>query len=89
MTSHCDRAEIRIPHLPDSAGLASILAWRKRHGERVEVGDDLLEVETDKISVVCSSDVAGFLDIRASAGQVVPLGALVAYVVASVDDVRM
>ena len=41
--------EVRIPALAESVPDAKLLAWNFRAGERVERGDVLIELETDKV----------------------------------------
>jgi pyruvate dehydrogenase E2 component (dihydrolipoamide acetyltransferase) len=43
--------EIKMPQLSDTMSAGKILAWKKKEGERVERGDILAEVETDKANL--------------------------------------
>ncbi len=70
--------EIRIPKLGMDTTECDIKAWLVKVGERVAVGAPLLEVETEKADVVIEAEVAGVVtEIRAPAGQTVPIGAVV------------
>ena len=53
--------DVRIPTLPESIPDARLLAWRVRAGERVERGDVLLEVETDKVVLEVPAPESGIL----------------------------
>ncbi|MCL6564256.1 MAG: 2-oxo acid dehydrogenase subunit E2 [Firmicutes bacterium] len=80
-------AEVRIPRLGLSEAGGRILAWHKREGDPVEVGDVLLELETDKASVEVTAATAGYLGrIAAPEGAVVESGAVVAWITASPDE---
>jgi 2-oxoglutarate dehydrogenase E2 component (dihydrolipoamide succinyltransferase) len=43
--------EIRVPVLAESVPDATLLAWRKQPGERVERGENLIDLETDKVTL--------------------------------------
>src|SRR5581483_9391494 len=52
-------AEVRMPRLSDSMEEGTILQWLKSPGEDVELGEELVEIETDKASMVYEADTAG------------------------------
>ena len=54
-------AEIVMPRLSDSMEEGVILKWMKQVGDEVAVGDELVEIETDKANMAYESDVAGTL----------------------------
>jgi pyruvate dehydrogenase E2 component (dihydrolipoamide acetyltransferase) len=70
--------EIVMPRLTDSMEEGTIVAWLKANGEPVEVGDELVEIETDKASMVYESDLAGELQIEAGEGETKPIGERIA-----------
>ena len=51
--------DILMPKLSDSMEQGTILSWLKSTGEQVEVGDELLEIETDKSTVTYVAEDAG------------------------------
>lgn len=56
--------------------------WLKQPGERVEKGEEVLDVETDKISSAVEAPFSGVLRrVLASPDQTLPVGALLAIVV--------
>ena len=55
--------DIVMPKLSDSMEQGTILSWLKAAGETVEVGDELLEIETDKSTVTYAAEDAGILEI--------------------------
>jgi pyruvate dehydrogenase E2 component (dihydrolipoamide acetyltransferase) len=74
-------AEIVMPRLSDSMEEGTVLKWMKRVGDEVAVGDELVEIETDKANMAYESDVAGTLtQVLAEEGDTLPIGALIAVV---------
>ena len=52
-------AEVVMPRLSDSMEEGTILQWLKQVGDEVAVGDELVEIETDKANMAYESDLAG------------------------------
>jgi len=73
-------AEVIMPKMGDAMTEGRILSWRKRHGERVEKGEVLAEIETDKVNVEIEAEASGTLHITVPAGQTVPVGHVIAYI---------
>jgi pyruvate dehydrogenase E2 component (dihydrolipoamide acetyltransferase) len=74
-------AEIVMPRLSDSMEEGTILTWLKRVGDEVAVGDELVEIETDKANMAYESDVAGTLtEILAQEGDTLAIGSPIAIV---------
>ena len=55
-------AELTMPKLSDSMADAVILKWLKSPGQAFERGEALLEIETDKATVVYDAEVDGTLE---------------------------
>ena len=73
--------EIVMPRLSDSMEEGTILRWMKQVGEEVAVGEELVEIETDKANMAYESDVAGTLtEVLAQEGETLPVGAPIAVV---------
>src|SRR3954454_2988152 len=53
--------EVLLPKLGMNTEWATIVAWRKREGDPVMVGEPLADVETDKAIVELEADTAGTL----------------------------
>ncbi|MCB0869085.1 MAG: 2-oxo acid dehydrogenase subunit E2 [Solirubrobacterales bacterium] len=71
--------EVNMPRLSDSMEEGVILAWLKSEGDEVALGDELVEIETDKANMVYESDFAGTLiEIVAEVEATAPVGALIA-----------
>ncbi len=66
---------LRMPRLSDSMSEATIVGWLKQPGETFLRGDPLVEVETDKATVIYEAESDGLLaEILAPAGAVATLG---------------
>jgi pyruvate dehydrogenase E2 component (dihydrolipoamide acetyltransferase) len=74
-------ADVVMPRLSDSMEEGTILQWLKQVGEDVAVGDELVEIETDKANMAYEADVAGTLtEILVQEGETVPIGSPIARV---------
>ena len=70
-----------MPQLGETVAEGKILAWFKAVGDEVKEGDNLFEVETDKVSLEVQSVVSGRLnEIRVATGVVAKVGDVVAVV---------
>src|SRR2546423_9964146 len=74
-------SDVVMPRLSDSMEEGTILKWMKSVGDDVAVGDELVEIETDKANMVYESDAAGTLsEIVAQEGDTLPIGEVIARV---------
>jgi len=74
-------ADVVMPRLSDSMEEGTILKWLKSVGDEVAVGDELVEIETDKANMVYEADSAGTLvEIVAQEGDTLPIGEPIARV---------
>ncbi|MBD3733762.1 MAG: dihydrolipoamide acyltransferase [Sphingopyxis sp.] len=69
--------ELRIPKIGMSATEMTLNEWMFADGERVEVGDIIYTVETDKTTVEVEAQVAGIIRPIGVEGEIYPVGALV------------
>lgn len=73
--------EITMPKLSDTMTEGTLLRWHKKKGDKIEVGDILAEVETDKATMEMESFEEGTLaDIFVPEGGKVLVGAALALV---------
>jgi len=71
--------DILVPAAGESVVEADIGEWFKKVGDRVEVDEAIVELETDKAAMDVPSPVAGTLiEIVANSGDTVEVGALIA-----------
>jgi pyruvate dehydrogenase E2 component (dihydrolipoamide acetyltransferase) len=81
-------SRVVMPKLSDTMEEGKILRWLKQEGDRVETGQTLAEVETDKATVEMEAYTTGVIrKLVAEAGQTVPIGALIAVVGAPDEDI--
>jgi pyruvate dehydrogenase E2 component (dihydrolipoamide acetyltransferase) len=74
-------AEVVMPRLSDSMEEGTILQWLKAVGDEIAIGDELVEIETDKANMAYESDVAGTLsEILVQEGETVAIGTPIAMV---------
>ena len=75
--------DVVIPRLgsSDESDEVRILRWLKEQGAKVQKGEALLEIETDKVNVEIESPADGRLgQIHAAEGDIVKFGAVVAVI---------
>ena len=53
--------EVKVPQLSESVAEATLLQWKKQPGEKVEIDEILIEVETDKVVLEVPAPAAGVL----------------------------
>ncbi len=71
--------DIGMPRLSDSMEEATILSWLKRPGDDIVRGEPLVEVETDKATMVYEAEADGVLEeIVVDDGSTAELGAVIA-----------
>ena len=72
-------SEVVMPRLSDSMEEGTILTWLKQVGDEIAIGDELVEIETDKANMAYESDTAGTLtEILAKEGETLPIGSPIA-----------
>ncbi len=80
--------EIIMPALGMAQDTGLIVAWLKHEGDKVEIGDAVMEVETDKATMEVEAEAAGYLtNVRAKAGEDVPVGDVIAFISETADEV--
>jgi pyruvate dehydrogenase E2 component (dihydrolipoamide acetyltransferase) len=72
--------EVTMPRLSDSMEEGTIIAWLKGDGDEVTVGEEIVEIETDKASMAYAAEETGTLQIVAAAGAPITVGATIAQI---------
>ena len=72
--------EIKVPAAGESITSANIASWRKKDGDRVEKGEILVSLDTDKVSNDLEAPVSGTLAILVPEGEEVAIGKVIAKV---------
>src|SRR5215467_10979475 len=75
--------DVLMPQLGETVAEGKITKWFKSAGDKVAPGDNLFEIETDKVSMEVPATEAGVLaEVRVGEGEIAPVGAIVAVIAA-------
>jgi len=81
--------KVVMPKLSEQMESGKVIKWLKKEGDRVQSGDILAEVETDKADVEMEAFGAGVLrKILVSAGDTAPVGALIGVIADESEDIN-
>ena len=81
--------KVVMPKLCEAMESGKIIKWLKKEGDRIQGGDILAEVETDKADVEMEAFGSGVLrKILVSAGDKAPVGALIGVIAEEGDDIN-
>jgi pyruvate dehydrogenase E2 component (dihydrolipoamide acetyltransferase) len=73
--------DVVMPQLGETVSEGKVSAWFKAPGDTVAAGENLFEIETDKVTMEVQALSAGVLsEIRVGEGETVPVGAVVAVI---------
>jgi 2-oxoglutarate dehydrogenase E2 component (dihydrolipoamide succinyltransferase) len=75
--------DVVVPAVGESISEVTIAAWSKKEGDSVKMDEVICELESDKATFELPSPENGVLTIVAQAGQVVPIGGIVARITTS------
>jgi pyruvate dehydrogenase E2 component (dihydrolipoamide acetyltransferase) len=79
--------EVIMPKMGDAMEEGTLGKWLKSEGDKVEIGDVLAEIETDKATMELTAEDAGiFQEIIASEGDNVPVGEAIAVIVGEGEE---
>lgn len=74
-------ATVIMPKVDMDQETGTISEWLKQEGERVEKGEPILIIETNKVAIEIEAPASGILQgIQAEQGEVVPIGTIIAYI---------
>jgi 2-oxoglutarate dehydrogenase E2 component (dihydrolipoamide succinyltransferase) len=80
--------EIIVPQLAESVTEGTIAAWLKQPGDKINAGDYIVELETDKVNVEINADTAGILkEVLKQPGDTVQVGEVIAYIIEGEESV--
>ena len=72
---------VTVPALPESVADATLVNWNKKPGDSVREGENLVDLETDKVVLEMPAPVSGVLkEIVAQDGATVTGGDIIAYI---------
>ncbi len=82
-------SHIVVPELGESVVEARISRWHKKEGDHVELGELVVELETEKVDLEISADHAGVIaSIKRKEGEDVKIGEVLAEVDVSIAPTR-
>ncbi|HET7522369.1 MAG TPA: dihydrolipoyllysine-residue succinyltransferase, partial [Bacillales bacterium] len=71
--------EVKVPELAESISEGTISEWLKNVGEQVNKGEDIVELETDKVNLQVSAEDSGVLkELKKEPGDTVQVGEVIA-----------
>ncbi|HEX2897178.1 MAG TPA: dihydrolipoamide acetyltransferase family protein [candidate division Zixibacteria bacterium] len=74
-------AEVVVPQMGESVLEGTILEWKVKVGDKVELNQPLVELMTDKVNIEIPSEVSGVIkEILVKEGTVVPVGTRIAII---------
>jgi pyruvate dehydrogenase E2 component (dihydrolipoamide acetyltransferase) len=81
-------SKVLMPKLSEAMESGKIIKWLKKEGDRIQAGDILAEVETDKADVEMEAFGSGVLrKILQPAGSTVPVGSLIGVIAEPDEDI--
>src|SRR5437763_916430 len=81
--------EVIMPQLGLTMTEGSVSGWLKKPGEKIEKGEVLFTVETDKVEMEVESTVSGYFAAEiAEPKHVVPVGTVIAVVVDHAEEIE-
>jgi pyruvate dehydrogenase E2 component (dihydrolipoyllysine-residue acetyltransferase) len=82
-------SEVKLPRLGQGMESGTIVKWLKHEGEKVEKGEPLYELDTEKVTQEVEADVAGtLLKIAVETGEV-PVGQTIAVIGQEGEEVQV
>jgi len=84
-----DHELVKLPNLSPTMEVGTIVSWEKEEGDRIEEGEVLAQIETDKSTMEMETPQEGYLaKILVSAGtKDIPVNQLIAVIVTEEEDV--
>src|SRR3970282_758296 len=80
--------KVVMPKLSEAMESGKVIKWIKREGDRVDGGEIIAEIETDKADIELESFGSGVLrKIVVPAGERAPVGGLIAVMADAADDI--
>jgi 2-oxoglutarate dehydrogenase E2 component (dihydrolipoamide succinyltransferase) len=74
--------DVKVPELAESISEGTVAQWLKKEGDAVVKGEDLVELETDKVNIEISAERDGILkNIKVEPGDTVSVGDVIASIV--------
>ena len=83
-----DFTKLEMPALSPTMSEGTIAKWLKKEGEKVEIGDVVCEIQTDKATMGYESQEEGYIaKIYSEEGSILPIGGLIGIMVEEEEDI--
>jgi len=83
-------AEIKVPELAESILEGTISSWLKKPGDKIEKGEYILELETDKVNVEITAEHDGILkETFKDEGDTVQVGEVIGIIAENGEEVQV
>lgn len=83
-----DYLKLEMPALSPTMSEGTVAKWLKKEGDKVDVGDVLCEIQTDKATIGYESQEEGYIaKILSEEGTVSPIGGLIGVMVEEEEDI--
>jgi 2-oxoglutarate dehydrogenase E2 component (dihydrolipoamide succinyltransferase) len=80
---------IKVPPVGESITEVTLASWKKKDGDPVQMDEVIAELESDKATFELTAEKAGILKIVAKEGDTLPIGAVVASIEESGEEVAV
>jgi len=80
--------EIKVPSPGESITEVQLASWLVEDGEQVEKDQEVAEIDSDKATLTISADEAGKISLKASEGDTLEIGAVVATIDTEAEGVK-
>jgi pyruvate dehydrogenase E2 component (dihydrolipoamide acetyltransferase) len=81
------RSDVVMPRLSDTMEEGVVVVWLKKLGDSVQLGDEIVEIETDKVTATISAEVEGvLLEVLCAEGEAAAPGSVIAVLGSSAED---
>ena len=81
---------IEMPKLSDTMTEGTLVSWRKKAGDTVEIGDIIAEIETDKATMEMEAfDEGTIVEVLVEEGTKAPVGAVLAIIAEEDEDISV
>ena len=81
-------AKILIPKLGMSTEPLTLVEWKAKEGDRIEQGDIVLVIETEKISHEVEAEASGYLHILVEEGNEAPISSVVGLIAKTREELE-
>ena len=80
------RFEFKLPDLGEGIDSATVISVKVKTGDAITIGQEIIDVETDKASMPVPSEVAGTVqEIKVKAGDKIAVGGMIAILMATIS----